>query len=110
MVSLNEKMQLFDEDFEILDTMESVESLTDIEQPLDKEGLSKELHEALNSVRPQRRARFIMMRFGLGGVSPMTVEEIAKAEHITRENVRIQINKGLLQMREAHGDALLQFL
>ncbi|HDQ14768.1 MAG TPA: sigma-70 family RNA polymerase sigma factor [Sediminispirochaeta sp.] len=48
----------------------------------------------------ERERRIIVLRFGLNGGSPLTLEEIGKILGITRERVRQIQNKAIARMRE----------
>jgi RNA polymerase primary sigma factor len=50
----------------------------------------------------ERERRIIVLRFGLNGHSPLTLEEIGSILGITRERVRQIQNKAIARMREIH--------
>lgn len=50
----------------------------------------------------ERERRIIVLRFGLNGSSPLTLEEIGSILGITRERVRQIQNKAIARMREIH--------
>ena len=91
-------------DDENVTTLSDLVFSDDYEEPFDsvfnvnlKEILMRSLEE-LSS----RERKIIILRFGLNGSSPLTLEEIGKILGITRERVRQIQNKAIERMRDIH--------
>lgn len=91
-------------DDENVTTLSDLVFSDDYEEPFDsvfqvnlKEILMRSLEE-LGS----RERKIIILRFGLNGSSPLTLEEIGKILGITRERVRQIQNKAIERMRDIH--------
>jgi RNA polymerase primary sigma factor len=69
---------------------------------------SAELQEALGRLDPRMR-EVVERRFGLGGRSPQTLEELGADLHVTRERVRQLEMRALRQLRET-APGLLDYL
>lgn len=83
---------------------------TSIEGPADAFG-QDELHSALMSVLhtlDDREAEVIAMRFGLGGVKPMTLEDIGKKFGVTRERIRQIETKAMRKLRHPSRSKMLK--
>ncbi len=61
--------------------------------------LRKTVHEALASLTP-REQRILRMRFGIGGTTDHTLEEVGKEFGVTRERIRQIEAKALEKLRE----------
>jgi RNA polymerase primary sigma factor len=64
---------------------------------------SRELAEALAGLNPRMR-RVVVLRFGLGGQAPKTLEEVGAGLGITRERVRQLESRALRELRAAAPD------
>ena len=91
-------------DDENVTTLSDLVFSDDYEEPFDsvfnvnlKDILMRSLEE-LSS----RERKIIILRFGLNGHSPLTLEEIGKILGITRERVRQIQNKAIARMRDIH--------
>jgi len=89
---------------------ENVTTLSDLvfsdeyEEPFDsmfQVNLQDILERSLEELS-ERERRIIVLRFGLGGNTPLTLEEIGSILGITRERVRQIQNKAIARMREIH--------
>ncbi len=80
------------------------------EQPLMRESLAKEIEEGLGFLDIRER-QVLEAYYGLGGKTPMSLEEISEYYNLTRERVRQIKERGLRRLRRSHnGQALKQFL
>jgi RNA polymerase primary sigma factor len=67
---------------------------------LREKNLSSDLSEMVNSL-DQREAEIIKLRFGLEGREELTLEEVGKRFHVTRERIRQLEYLALTKMRKA---------
>lgn len=98
--SLNAPLSL-DSSFELIDVIED----KDAAQPSDTSqdfALSERLEQLLNKVN-ERERRILILRFGLQGEEPRTLEETAREFGITRERVR-QIEEAALKKIRSHAE------
>ncbi|MCR9164373.1 MAG: RNA polymerase sigma factor RpoD/SigA [Nannocystaceae bacterium] len=73
------------------------------EDALDADTMTEGLREAVEALPPMQRD-IICQRFGLDGTAPMTLREVGKLHHLSRERIRqIQVT-ALAQMRETFED------
>jgi RNA polymerase primary sigma factor len=72
--------------------------------------LTGEVQEVLGELN-ERERMIVAMRFGLGGVKPLTLEEVGKAFGVTRERVRQIEAKTLAKLRDPqHSTRLKEYL
>jgi RNA polymerase primary sigma factor len=81
------------------DLIEDVHSLAPDEQTAEQ-ARGQELAGALEQLNPRMR-RVLSLRFGLGGESPQTLEEVGNQLGITRERVRQLETRALRELRQA---------
>lgn len=67
---------------------------------LREKNLNSDLHDLVNSL-DQREAEIIRLRFGLDGKDELTLEEVGKRFHVTRERIRQLEYIALSKMRKA---------
>ncbi len=73
------------------------------EEALDADTWARGLREAVGTL-PEMQQEIIRQRFGLDGAPPMTLREVGKIHHLSRERIRqIQVT-ALARMREAFED------
>src|SRR6056297_2666514 len=91
-------------DDENVTTLSDLVFSDDYEEPFDsmfqvnlRDILAKSMEEL-----SERERKILVLRFGLNGYSPLTLEEIGKIMGITRERVRQIQNKAITRMREIH--------
>ncbi len=104
--SLNAPLSL-DSSFELIDVIEDKEA----PQPSETSHeftLSSRLEQLLGKVNDRER-RIIVLRFGLQGEEPRTLEETAREFGITRERVR-QIEEAALKKIRSHADEVKEKL
>ena len=65
------------------------------------EALSSELARVMQTVLTEKERDIIILRFGLAGSAPLTLEEIGQAFGVTRERIRQIEAKALRKLREA---------
>ena len=75
-----------DQDATLSDFIADVDQLTPLQYTM-KQKLSEELQLLLSSLS-EKEARILILRFGLNGEEPKTLEEVSKDYDITRERVR----------------------
>lgn len=67
-----------------------------------------QIHDAIESLKPDNIRELIIERFGFNGQEPKTLEEIAQREGVTREAIRMRQAKGLRQLhdflQDTHGN------
>ncbi|MCL2390129.1 MAG: sigma-70 family RNA polymerase sigma factor [Endomicrobia bacterium] len=78
---INDDSDIFVKDTIVDDQVKSPESVTEIIRT------NADIGKALNYL-PDREREIVMMRFGIGGVKPMSLESIGKVLRISRERVR----------------------
>lgn len=88
---LGDDSEVFVKDI-IIDDVKTPESITEIIRTNDDIGT------ALNHL-PDREREIIRMRFGIGGIKPMSLEEIGKVLKISRERVRQLEIKALKRLK-----------
>jgi len=91
-------------DDENVTTLSDLVFSDDYEEPFDSV-FQVNLQDILNRSMEELSARerkIIILRFGLKGNSPLTLEEIGKILGITRERVRQIQNKAIARMRDIH--------
>lgn len=86
-----------DKDSNLSDLIGDESSLSPFES-LRNESLLKDLNTVMNELDP-RESQIIRMRFGIGGQTPMTLEEIGEKMQVTRERIRQLQNLALHQLR-----------
>ncbi len=67
---------------------------------LREKNLNTDLHELVDSL-DRREAEIIKLRFGLGGREELTLEEVGRKFHVTRERIRQLEYLALSKMRRA---------
>ena len=93
--SLNKVIGGEDGDTELMDLLPLE---TNVEDEVMDHAATEEIYKALNTLREKER-EVILMRFGLGGYYPMTLEEIGGIYHVTRERIRQIEEKALSKLR-----------
>ncbi|MDY7030234.1 MAG: sigma-70 family RNA polymerase sigma factor [Spirochaetota bacterium] len=91
-------------DDENVTTLSDLVFSDDYEEPFDSVfhvNLKDILSRSLMELSPRER-KIIILRFGLNGHSPLTLEEIGRILGITRERVRQIQNKAIARMRDIH--------
>jgi len=91
-------------DDENVTTLSDLVFSDDYEEPFDSVfhvNLKDILARSLEELNPRER-KIIILRFGLNGSSPLTLEEIGRILGITRERVRQIQNKAIARMRDIH--------
>jgi RNA polymerase primary sigma factor len=72
--------------------------------------LQEQLHAALGTLT-DREAAVVSMRFGLAGGQPKTLDEIGKADGVTRERIRQIESKAMSKLRNpSRSSALRDYL
>lgn len=89
-----------DKDGNPLTYMDILSSDEDIFEKIDIKINSAKAIKAVNTVLDEREREIIILRYGLGGISPMTQKEIAKLLKISRSYVS-RIEKGALEKLRA---------
>ncbi len=70
---------------------------------LGDKNFSEELNAVVESL-DRREAEIIKLRFGLGGRSEMTLQEVGERFHVTRERIRQLENHALMKLRRLMAD------
>lgn len=86
-----------DEDMCLMDVLEQ-DSAEDTDSIVMKESLNKDIKDVLDTLSEQER-NIIYMYFGLGQSRPLTLDEIAEKNNITRERVRKIKERALNRLR-----------
>lgn len=86
-----------DEDMCLMDVLEQ-DSAEDTDSIVMKESLNKDIKDVLATLSEQER-EIIYMYFGLGQSRPLTLDEIAEKNNITRERVRKIKERALNRLR-----------
>ena len=94
--SLNKMIGGEDGDTELMDLLPLEE--TSVEDKVMSNAATEEIYKALNTLHEKER-EVILMRFGLGGYYPMTLEQIGEIYHVTRERIRQIEAKALKKLR-----------
>lgn len=92
-------MTIGEDDDSVLGNFICDESTPDPQDCAITSSMSTQLNEVLNRLTPRERA-ILIMRFGLNDDSPMTLEEVGKVFHVTRERIRQIEGKGLRKLRK----------
>lgn len=71
----------------------------DVEDTLESMALREQLEEALGLL-DERELEILTLRYGLGGIEPLTLEQIGKKIGVTRERVRQIEQKSLRKIRQ----------
>jgi len=100
-LSLNNSVNDGDDDLELEGIIaDSLESLDDF---LINQELSRKLSELLDKCKlTKTQKEFLILRFGLEGNEPMSLQAIANKYHRTRQWVDKSIDKALDKIRESH--------
>ena len=85
-VSINDTIDV-DRDGNPLTYMDVVCSDEDIAEEIDRKILTEKMLKSVNQLLDKRERQIIMMRYGLGGDTPLTQREIAQALGISRSYV-----------------------
>jgi RNA polymerase primary sigma factor len=72
-----------------------------------QDSLRQEIKRSLSTLS-EREADVIFFYFGLGGLHPMTLEEIGVRFNLTRERVRQIKEKGIKKLKQASRSDLLK--
>lgn len=86
---------------------------TSVEDTIISESLKDQLMETMNELSPKER-EVLMLRFGLNGHEPLTLEAIGNKYNLTRERIRQIENKALnklkrLNLKKGLKDYLLEY-
>ncbi len=65
------------------------------------EALGSELAKVMQAVLTEKECKIIILRFGLAGTPPMTLEEVGRVFGVTRERIRQIESKALRKLKEA---------
>ena len=82
-------------------TMEDFIEDSDADDPRDiaaKNSLKENITKVLNELDPRER-EIVILRFGLNGEEPQTLEEVGLKFHVTRERIRQLEAKAIKRMR-----------
>jgi RNA polymerase primary sigma factor len=90
----------------MLDLMQS-ELMPKPDEELMRESLAKEVERALTTLN-KREADILRYYYGLGGVYPLTLEEIGYKFDLTRERVRQIKEKAVRRLRQSARKKVLQ--
>lgn len=85
---------------------ELADFIADETQNVEEEVLASALKDDINKVLDsgilkEKEVQVIKMRYGLGGYQPMTLEEVGKKYHVTRERIRQIEYKALLRLKRS---------
>jgi RNA polymerase primary sigma factor len=97
---------LQDEDNNMYDVMRSEDSPTP-ETHLIYESLQKEIERVVSTL-PEREAQIIRLFYGLGGITPLTLEEISEKFELTRERVRQIREKAIKKLKNTSRSKILK--
>ena len=97
---------LQDEDNNMYDVIKSEDSETP-ETHLLYESLQKEIDRIVSTL-PEREASIIRRFYGLGGITPMTLEEISEELELTRERVRQIKEKAIKRLKNTSRSKILK--
>jgi RNA polymerase primary sigma factor len=89
----------------LLDVLENHEPNTDFN--LINESLSEEIKRSLSTLT-EREREIVILFFGLGGSSPLSLEEIGEKFNLTRERVRQIKDKALQRLRHTSRSKILK--
>ena len=89
----------------LLDVLENHEPNTDFN--LINESLSEEIKRSLSTLT-EREREIVVLFFGLGGSSPLSLEEIGEKFNLTRERVRQIKDKALQRLRHTSRSTILK--
>ena len=89
----------------LLDVLENHEPNTDFN--LINESLSEEIKRSLSTLT-EREREIVVLFFGLGGSSPLSLEEIGEKFNLTRERVRQIKDKALQRLRHTSRSKILK--
>lgn len=89
---------LNDEDDTTVGDLVADESCEDFGKAVYQEQVSNQIQEVLNTLE-DREQEVIKMRFGIGRVNPMTLEEIGASFNLTKERIRQIEDKALRKLR-----------
>ena len=99
-ISINETIDV-DRDGNPLTYSDVICSDEDIAEEIDRKMLTDKMMRYLEAALTPRERQILSMRYGLGGIKPLTQREIAELLHISRSYVS-RIEKSALQkLREA---------
>lgn len=101
-VSINETIDV-DRDGNPLTYIDVICSDEDIAEEIDKKLMTGKMLRYIDTSLSARERQIIMMRYGLGGIEPLTQREIATALNISRSYVSRIEKSALLKLREALG-------
>ena len=99
-VSINETIDI-DRDGNPLTYIDVICSEEDIAEEIDKKLLTARMLQSLAHVLTPRERQIIMMRYGIGGISPYTQREIAAALNISRSYVSRIEKSALSKLRDS---------
>jgi len=97
---------LQDEDNNMYDVIKSDDSITP-ETHLLYESLQKEIDRIVSTL-PERESEIIRRFYGLGGITPMTLEEISEEFELTRERVRQIKEKAIKRLKNTSRSKVLK--
>jgi RNA polymerase primary sigma factor len=97
---------LSDEDNTMYDFMSNEEDNTP-ETELLMESLRQEINHAIKTLS-QKEADIVKMFYGLGGYTPMTLDEIGEKFNLTRERVRQIKEKAVRKLKHTNRINILQ--
>jgi len=102
-ISIDEPFQV-DDEYSLLDILPNNEPRTD--RYVEQEAISKEIYHSLK-VLSKRDRELLVMFFGLGAFSPLSLEEIGNRFNITKEHVSRLKEKALNKLRNCSNAPVL---
>ncbi len=99
-VSLSEYIET-GKDGNALSLMEVVSSDEDLFEDLSGKEMRDKLHRAMEETLTEREREIVKLRYGLGGVTPLTQREIASQYGISRSYISRIEKKALQKLEEA---------
>ena len=101
-ISINEPIDT-DSEGNPLTLMDIISTDDEIVDNIYKMTMIKKLSKLITSMPASREKTIILLRYGLDGNQPMTLEAIGKKRHITKECVRQTEVRALSKLRNNHG-------
>ena len=99
-VSINETIDI-DRDGNPLTYIDVISDEEDIAEEIDKKLMTGKMLHHINTCLSSRERQIVMMRYGIGGIEPLTQREIAAVLNISRSYVSRIEKSALEKLKEA---------
>ena len=99
-VSINETIDV-DRDGNPLTYIDVISDEEDIAEEIDKKLMTGKMLRHINTCLSSRERQIVMMRYGIGGIEPLTQREIAAVLNISRSYVSRIEKSALEKLKEA---------